>query len=99
MAASACRPNCSKNIILHASVAENPGAGTENNALIWSAYQVSDVDGVEKLAREGKIRELPRMGEKARKKTPESNRDYRRISGRFLIDAAETEANNSRLSR
>ena len=40
------------------------GLGPKTIALIWSAYQVSDVDGVEKLAREGKIRELPRMGEK-----------------------------------
>ena len=40
------------------------GLGPKTIALIWSAYKVSDVDGVEKLAREGKIRELPRMGEK-----------------------------------
>ena len=40
------------------------GLGPKTIALIWSAYQVSDLDGVEKLAREGKIRELPRMGEK-----------------------------------
>src|SRR5208283_114874 len=62
-------------------------------ALIWSAYQVSDVDGVEKLAREGKIRELPRMGEKHEQKLLKAIEDYRRISGRFLIDAAEGEAN------
>src|SRR5277367_4991191 len=40
------------------------GLGPKTIALIWSAHQVCDVDGVEKLAREGKIRELPRMGEK-----------------------------------
>ena len=39
------------------------GLGPKTIALIWSAYQVSDVEGVEKLAKEGKIRELPRMGE------------------------------------
>jgi DNA polymerase (family X) len=69
------------------------GLGPKTIALIWSAYQVSDVDGVEKLAREGKIRELPRMGEKHEKKLLKAIEDYRRISGRFLIDAAETEAN------
>ncbi len=68
------------------------GLGPKTIALIWSAYQVSDIDGVEKLAREGKIRELPRMGEKHEKKLLKAIEDYRRISGRFLIDAAETEA-------
>jgi len=68
------------------------GLGPKTIALIWSAYQVSDVDGVEKLAREGKIRELPRMGEKHEQKLLKAIEDYRRIGGRFLIDAAETEA-------
>jgi DNA polymerase (family 10) len=68
------------------------GLGPKTIALIWSAYQVSDVDGVEKLAREGKIRELPRMGEKHEAKLLKAIEDYRRVSGRFLIDAAETEA-------
>jgi DNA polymerase (family X) len=68
------------------------GLGPKTIALIWSAYHVSDVDGIEKLAREGKIRELPRMGEKHEQKLLKAIEDYRRISGRFLIDAAEVEA-------
>ncbi|HUA16926.1 MAG TPA: DNA polymerase/3'-5' exonuclease PolX [Verrucomicrobiae bacterium] len=68
------------------------GLGPKTIALIWSAYKVSDVDGVERLAREGKIRELPRMGEKHEAKLLKAIGDYRRIGGRFLIDAAETEA-------
>jgi DNA polymerase (family X) len=68
------------------------GLGPKTIALIWSAYKVSDVDGVEKLAREGKIRELPRMGEKHEAKLLKAIEDYHRISGRFLIDAGETEA-------
>jgi DNA polymerase (family 10) len=68
------------------------GLGPKTIALIWSAHQVCDVDGVEKLAREGKIRELPRMGEKQEQKLLKAIEDYRRISGRFLIDAAEVEA-------
>ena len=68
------------------------GLGPKTIALIWSAYQVCDVDGVEKLAREGKIRELPRMGEKHEQKLLKAIEDYRRISGRFLIDSAEVEA-------
>ena len=65
------------------------GLGPKTIALIWSAYQVSDVDGVAKLAKEGKIRELPRMGEKQEQKLLKAIEDYRRIAGRFLLDAAE----------
>jgi len=68
------------------------GLGPKTIALIWSAHKVCDVDGVEKLAREGKIRELPRMGEKHEAKLIKAIEDYRRIGGRFLIDAAEIEA-------
>jgi DNA polymerase (family 10) len=68
------------------------GLGPKTIALIWSAYQVCDPEGVEKLAREGKIRTLPRMGEKHEQKLLKAIEDYRRIAGRFLIDAAETEA-------
>ncbi|HTW59853.1 MAG TPA: DNA polymerase/3'-5' exonuclease PolX [Terriglobales bacterium] len=68
------------------------GLGPKTIALIWSAYKVCDVDGVEKLAREGKIRELPRMGEKHEVKLLKAIEDYRRIGGRFLIDNAEEEA-------
>ena len=67
------------------------GLGPKTIASIWSAYKVCDVDGLEKLAREGKIRELPRMGEKHEAKLLKAIEDYRRISGRFLIDAAELE--------
>src|SRR6201987_4211041 len=67
------------------------GLGPKTIALIGSAYKVSDVDGVEKLARAGKIRELPRMGEKHEAKLIKAIEDYRRIGGRYLIDAAEIE--------
>jgi DNA polymerase (family 10) len=72
------------------------GLGPKSIALIWSTYQVSDVDGLEKLARAGKIRELPRMGEKHETKLLKAIEDYRRIGGRFRIDAAETEAEKLR---
>ncbi|HUE53283.1 MAG TPA: DNA polymerase/3'-5' exonuclease PolX [Terriglobales bacterium] len=68
------------------------GLGPKTIALIWSAYQVCDVEGVEKLAREGKIRELPRIGEKQEQKLLKAIEDYRRIAGRFLLDVAEREA-------
>ena len=69
------------------------GLGPKTIALIWSAYQIADLEGVEKLAREGKIRELPRMGEKQEQKLLKAIEDYRRMAGRFLLDAAEIQAN------
>jgi DNA polymerase (family 10) len=68
------------------------GLGPKTIALIWSVYQVCDVDGVEKLAREGKIRTLPRMGEKQEQKLLKAVEDYRRIGGRFLLDSAAAQA-------
>src|SRR5437763_7320853 len=68
------------------------GLGPKTVALIWSAYQVCDLEGVEKLAREGKIRELPRMGEKHEQKLLKAIEDYRRIAGRFLLNVAEVQA-------
>ena len=68
------------------------GLGPKTIALIWSAYQVCDVEGVEKLAREQKIRILPRMGEKQETKLLKAIEDYRRITGRFLLDTAEAQA-------
>src|SRR6202140_3172045 len=68
------------------------GLGPKTIALIWSAYQVCDPEGVEKLAQEGKIRILPRMGEKHEQKLLKAIQDYRRIAGRFLLDTAEAQA-------
>ena len=68
------------------------GLGPKTIALLWSTFQVCDIEGLEKLAREGKIRELPRMGEKQEQKLLKSIEDYRRIAGRFLLDVAEREA-------
>src|SRR5437773_373401 len=65
------------------------GLGPKTIALLWSAYQVCDLEGVEKLAREGKIRTLPRMGEKQEQKILKSIEGYRRISGRFTLDDAD----------
>jgi DNA polymerase (family 10) len=68
------------------------GLGPKTIALIWGAYHICDVEGVEKLAREGKIRILPRMGEKHEQKLLKAIEDYRRMAGRFLLDAAWVQA-------
>jgi DNA polymerase (family 10) len=68
------------------------GLGPKTIALLWSAFQVSDLVGVEKLARDGKLRELPRLSEKSEQKILKAIEDYRRISGRFLLDEADRTA-------
>jgi DNA polymerase (family 10) len=68
------------------------GLGPKTIALLWSAFQVSDLAGVEQLAREGKLRELPRMSEKTEQKILKAIEDYRRISGRFLLDEGDRTA-------
>ena len=68
------------------------GLGPKTIALIWSAFQVSDVTGLEELAKAGKLQSLPRMSEKGEKKILKAIADYRRISGRFLIDEADRTA-------
>jgi DNA polymerase (family X) len=68
------------------------GLGAKTISLIWSAFQVSDLDGVAQLARDGKLRTLPRMSEKTEQKILKSIETYRSISGRFLLDEADRTA-------
>jgi DNA polymerase (family 10) len=65
------------------------GLGPKGIALIWSAYRAANLDELEQLCREGKLRLLPRMGEKLEQKILKSIEAYRRSAGRFLISAAE----------
>jgi len=68
------------------------GLGPKTVSLIWSAYKVSSLAEVEQLARDGKLRELPRMSEKSEQKILKSIETYRSISGRFHIDEADRTA-------
>jgi DNA polymerase (family 10) len=68
------------------------GLGPKTIALIWSAYRACELDEVAKLAREGKLRTLPRLGEKQEQKILQGIEDYRRIGGRFLLDEADRTA-------
>lgn len=65
------------------------GLGPKTIALIWDSFQVCDVDGVAKLAQEGKLRELPRLSEKSEQKILKAIESYRQITGRFHLDAAD----------
>jgi DNA polymerase (family 10) len=65
------------------------GLGPKTIALIWDSFHVCDIDGVAKLAQEGKLRTLPRLSEKSEQKILKSIENYRQITGRFLIDKAD----------
>jgi len=64
------------------------GLGPKTIALIWDAFQICDVEGVAKLASEGKLRTLPRLSEKSEQKILKAIESYRQLTGRFLLDAA-----------
>lgn len=68
------------------------GLGPKTIQLIWSAFQIADVDGVERLAKEGRLRALPRLSEKTEQKIIKSIETYRSISGRFHLDEADRTA-------
>jgi DNA polymerase (family X) len=65
------------------------GLGPKTIALIWDAFHICDVEGVAKLASEGKLRTLPRLSEKSEQKILKSIESYRQLTGRFLINIAD----------
>ncbi len=65
------------------------GLGPKGVATLLSHYKVSSLDEVETLAREGKLRDLPRFGEKLEQKILKSIEDYHRRAGRFMINVAD----------
>jgi DNA polymerase (family 10) len=69
-----------------------PGMGPKTVALVWSACQVCDIDGLEAAAKDGLLAKLPRMGEKFTVKLLKGIEDYRRNSSRFRIDQAQSQA-------
>ncbi len=69
-----------------------PGMGPKTVALVWSACQVSDIDGLEAAAKAGHLTKLPRMGEKFVTKLLKGIEDHRKNSSRFRIDKAQHHA-------
>ncbi|HEU4414903.1 MAG TPA: DNA polymerase/3'-5' exonuclease PolX [Candidatus Angelobacter sp.] len=65
------------------------GLGPKTIALIWDAFKVCDVEGVARLATEGKLRTLPRQSEKSEQKILKAIESYRQLTGRFLISVAD----------
>ncbi len=69
-----------------------PGMGPKSVALFWEALQVSSVAELEAAIAEGRLKDLPRFGEKQIEKLRKGIEEYKKNSGRFLIDEAELAA-------
>ena len=76
--------------ILH--LLELQSLGPKKVALLWKKFKVATVEGVEKLAREGKLRDLEGFGEKSEQNILKATDLFKRSSGRFLINVADEAA-------
>jgi DNA polymerase (family 10) len=61
------------------------GLGPKNIALVYQHHKVATIDQLERICKEQKLRELPRMGAKLEEKVLKSIAQYRQRTGRFLL--------------
>lgn len=68
--------------------------GPKKVAFLWSHFKVATVEGVEQLAREGKLRDLPGFGEKSEENILKAAEQFKHLSGsgRMRINVADAEA-------
>jgi DNA polymerase (family 10) len=59
--------------------------GPKSIALLYEHHGVKTVDDLERICREQKLRDLPRMGAKLEEKVLRSIESYRKSAGRFLV--------------
>src|ERR1700694_3406186 len=68
------------------------GLGPKSIALLIEHFRVSTVDDLERICKEQKLRTLPRMGAKLEEKVLRGIEQYRRATGRLLLNFATREA-------
>ena len=68
------------------------GLGPKSIRLLYDTYKVQSIDNLERICREQKLRELPRMGAKLEEKVLRSIASYRQRQGRFLLSFAHRAA-------
>jgi DNA polymerase (family 10) len=66
--------------------------GPKKVLFLWETFQVCTIEGIEKLAREGRLQDLPGFGEKSEQNILKATQSAKRSSGRFKISTAEDEA-------
>jgi DNA polymerase (family 10) len=68
------------------------GLGPKSISLLYEHHGVRNVDDLERICREHKLRDLPRMGVKLEEKVLRSIEVYRRSAGRYLLSFANSVA-------
>src|SRR3954452_8318400 len=68
------------------------GLGPKSIALLYEHHNVRTVDDLERICREQKLRDMPRMGAKLEEKVLRSIEAYRKRAGRFLLSFARRTA-------
>ncbi|MGH9745442.1 MAG: DNA polymerase/3'-5' exonuclease PolX [Candidatus Acidiferrales bacterium] len=66
--------------------------GPKKVAFLWSHFKCATVADLEKLAREGKLRDLPGFGEKSEQNILKATETFKRSAGRFHINVGDLEA-------
>lgn len=69
-----------------------PGMGPKTVALLWDAGKIKNIDELAEAIEAGRLKGLPRMGDKQIEKMKKGIDDYRKAVGRFRIDEAEDAA-------
>jgi len=65
------------------------GLGPKSIRTLFETYRCATIDDLERLCRDQKLRELPRMGAKLEEKVLRSIANYRQRAGRFLLSFAQ----------
>ena len=66
--------------------------GPKKVAFLWSNFKAGTVADVEKIAKEGKLRDLPGFGEKSEQNILKAIEVFKKSAGRFHLDKAEAAA-------
>jgi DNA polymerase (family 10) len=66
--------------------------GPKKVAFLWSNFKAGTVADVERIAKEGKLRDLPGFGEKSEQNILKAVEVFKKSSGRFHINTAEAAA-------
>jgi DNA polymerase (family X) len=66
--------------------------GPKKVAFLWANFQAATVADVEKLALEGRLRDVPGFGEKSEQNILKAVEAFKRSTGRFRLDVAEAAA-------
>ena len=66
--------------------------GPKKVAFLWKTFQAGTIEQVEKLASEGKLRDLPGFGEKSEQNIMKAIEVFKKSAGRFSMNLGEMEA-------